>query len=79
VKTCGKCHAGANVSFVQYQPHADARDRKLSPGLYFVRLFMNLLLISVLTFFVIHTLLWMIRSRYNQIKKNKTGEGGKHA
>ena len=57
VTTCGKCHAGANLSFVQYQPHANAHDRKLNPALYFVRLFMNLLLVSVLTFFVIHTAL----------------------
>jgi hypothetical protein len=67
VKTCGRCHAGANLSFVQYQPHANARDRKLNPHLYFVRLFMNLLLISVLTFFVIHTILWLVRARYNQL------------
>lgn len=78
VKTCGHCHAGANLSFVQYQPHANARDRKLNPGLYFVRLFMNVLLISVLTFFVIHTILWLIRSRYNQVK-NRAGNGGKNA
>jgi predicted CXXCH cytochrome family protein len=79
VKTCGQCHAGANLSFVQYQPHADPRDRKLNPGLYFVRLFMNLLLIGVLAFFVIHTLLWLIRSRWNQIKNNKPKAGGKDA
>ena len=40
-------HAGANLSFVQYQPHANARDRKLNPALYFIRLFMNLLLAAV--------------------------------
>src|ERR1035438_3232243 len=78
VQTCGKCHAGANASFVQYQPHANARNRKLNPALYFIRLFMNLLLASVLTFFVIHTVLWLIRSRYDQIKK-KAATGGKNA
>jgi len=78
VKTCGRCHAGANASFVQYQPHANARNRKLNPALYFVRLFMNLLLAGVLTFFVIHTILWLIRARYEQIKK-KSAEGGKNA
>ena len=77
VTTCGKCHAGANVSFVQYQPHANARVRKLNPALYFVRLFMNLLLIGVLTFFVIHTALWLIRSRYDLSKKS--ANGGPHA
>jgi predicted CXXCH cytochrome family protein len=78
VKTCGACHAGANLSFVQYQPHANAHDRKLNPALYFVRLFMNILLAGTLTFFVIHTLLWLFRSRYNQIKKKQT-DGGKNA
>ena len=78
VKTCGRCHAGANLSFVQYQPHANAHDRKLNPALYFVRLFMNLLLAGALTFFVIHTILWLIRARYDQIKK-KSADGGKNA
>jgi len=78
VVTCGKCHAGANLSFVQYQPHANAHDRKLNPALYFVRLFMNILLASVLTFFVIHTILWLIRSRFDQVRRKSTN-GGNHA
>ena len=78
VATCGRCHAGANASFVQYQPHANARSRKLNPALYFIRLFMNLLLAGTLTFFVIHTILWLIRARYDQVKR-KTAEGGKNA
>ncbi|MGD0732258.1 MAG: cytochrome c3 family protein [Terracidiphilus sp.] len=78
VTTCGRCHAGANASFVKYQPHANARNRKLNPALYYVTLFMNLLLVSVLTFFMIHTILWLIRSRYDQIKK-KAAKGGNNA
>jgi predicted CXXCH cytochrome family protein len=78
IKTCGKCHAGANASFVQYQPHANARNRKLNPALYYVRLFMNLLLASVLISFLIHTIMWLIRARYEQIKK-RSAEGGKNA
>ena len=78
VTTCGRCHAGANASFVKYQPHANARNRKLNPALYFVTLFMNLLLVSVLTFFMIHTILWLIRSRYDQIKK-RAAKGGNNA
>ena len=39
---------------------------------------MNLLLASVLTFFLLHTILWLIRSRYQQLK-TKSGNGGKHA
>jgi predicted CXXCH cytochrome family protein len=77
VATCGKCHTGANASFVQYQPHANARNRKLNPALYFVRLFMNLLLAGTLGFFVIHTILWLIRSRIEQIRKHAS-EGAKN-
>jgi predicted CXXCH cytochrome family protein len=78
VTTCGRCHAGANASFVKYQPHANARDRKLSPALYYIRLFMNLLLAGVLIFFMIHTILWVIRSRYSQVK-SRAANGGKNA
>ena len=77
VATCGRCHSGANMSFVQYQPHANARNRKLNPALYYIRLFMNLLLTSVLTFFLLHTVLWLVRSRLHQVS-NKPG-GGKNA
>jgi hypothetical protein len=77
VATCGKCHTGANASFVQYQPHANAHNRKLNPALYFIRLFMNLLLAGVLAFFAIHTILWLIRSRYQQIR-TRSVKGGKN-
>lgn len=74
IKTCGKCHANANASFVQYQPHANPRNRRLNPALYYIRLFMNLLLWSVLGFFSLHTLLWFLRSKYDQHKNGTTGE-----
>jgi hypothetical protein len=39
---------------------------------------MNLLLASVLTFFLIHTILWLIRQRYNQVR-NRANGGHKNA
>jgi hypothetical protein len=78
VHTCGQCHANANARFVQYQPHANARDWRTNLPLYLVRLFMNLLLASVLTFFLIHTVLWIVRARLEQMK-NKAANGGKNA
>ncbi|MGC9198800.1 MAG: cytochrome c3 family protein [Acidobacteriaceae bacterium] len=62
IKTCGKCHQGANAGFVQYQPHANDRSWRQSPVLFSIHLFMVILLSSVLTFFLIHSLLWLIRS-----------------
>lgn len=66
VATCGKCHEGANASFVKYDPHADAHDAKRSPGLHYATLFMNFLLASVLGFFALHTLLWFVRTRFSR-------------
>ena len=66
VNTCGKCHPGANKSFVTYQPHADRKNRAAFPGLHYSGIFMNLLLSGVLGFFILHTLLWLIRSVHDR-------------
>ncbi len=62
VKTCGRCHQGANAGFVKYSPHANPHNRHASPVLYYIRLFMVLLITGVMTFFLLHSLLWLIRS-----------------
>ena len=61
VRTCGKCHSEANARFVSYEPHANAYDFHSNPALFSIRLFMDLLLWSVLGFFAIHTILWFVR------------------
>ncbi|HEX9562384.1 MAG TPA: cytochrome c3 family protein [Gemmatimonadaceae bacterium] len=61
VATCQPCHEGAGAGFVQFQTHADPRDREKNPQLHFTWLFMNALLIGVLGFFAIHTTLWLAR------------------
>jgi len=63
VSTCGRCHANANASFVKYDPHADSRNGQKYPLLHAAAIFMNLLLASVLGFFVLHTILWFLRAR----------------
>jgi len=63
IATCGQCHAGANAGFISYQPHADPHDGKHYPLLHATAIFMNLLLASVLGFFFLHTVLWLIRAR----------------
>ncbi len=62
VHTCGRCHQNANAGFVKYEPHANPHNRRQSPVLYYIRLFMVLLISGVMTFFLLHTLLWLIRS-----------------
>jgi hypothetical protein len=62
VKTCGRCHQNANAGFVKYEPHANPHNRRLYPVLYYIRLFMVLLITGVMTFFLLHSVLWLIRS-----------------
>ena len=62
VSTCRKCHAGANASFVKYDPHADRHNRERNPMLFYASKFMETLLIGVFAFFGIHTALWASRA-----------------
>jgi Doubled CXXCH motif (Paired_CXXCH_1) len=64
--TCRQCHAGATVGLVSYHPHADPRDRKTYPALWFTAVLMNLLLLSVLGFFGLHTILWFVRTAFDR-------------
>jgi hypothetical protein len=61
-KTCGKCHANATASFVQYDPHADKRDRDRNGVLFFASKGMQALLFGTFGFFGLHTMLWLGRS-----------------
>jgi len=74
IATCGKCHAGANASFVKYDPHANSHDVVHYPALHYSAVFMNLLLASVLGFFALHTILWFVRSRFGSSGGPKESE-----
>lgn len=62
VTTCRQCHADANANFVKYYAHGDPRQRTKYPRLYWPWLFMTALLVSVMAFFVLHSVLWLIRN-----------------
>jgi len=64
IRTCGKCHSGANAGFVKYDPHADSNDVKRYPAYHYAAVFMNLLLAGTLGFFALHTILWFLRLRF---------------
>ncbi|MEX2043930.1 MAG: cytochrome c3 family protein, partial [Opitutus sp.] len=64
VETCQQCHAGVNEKFTQYQAHANPLDKVNYPILNKVFWFMTTLLVSVFSFFALHTLLWLVRSIY---------------
>ena len=72
VATCQQCHAGANVQFTKYQPHANPLDKAHYPILNKVFLFMTALLIGTFGFFGLHTAFWLFRSIYLYLTDSKT-------
>ena len=62
VKTCQKCHAGANRRFAGYLTHATHHDPDKYPYLFWTFWGMTLLLISTFVIGGIHTLMWLPRS-----------------
>jgi cytochrome b subunit of formate dehydrogenase len=58
VETCGKCHPGANINFVQFITHATHTDPEREPVLYGTFILMTSLLVSVFGVFWFHAFLW---------------------
>lgn len=61
LEMCQSCHEGAPEKFAGFWAHADPHDSEKYPLLFWVYAFMTTLLVSVFTFFGLHTLLWAIR------------------
>ncbi len=75
VNTCQKCHEDANQRFTGYLTHATHHDPVKYPILYYTYWVMTILLVSVFTFFGIHTLLWLPRS-FRHLRERKKQEKG---
>lgn len=75
VATCRTCHERAGAGFAQYQPHAVKSDRAKNPQLYWTWLFMTALLVGVMSFFGIHTMLWLIRVAIEHRRERRRGDG----
>lgn len=71
--TCRKCHPTATAGFTKFYAHGEEKNREKYPILYYTWLFMTILLISVFTFFLIHTFLWAYRALKERINR-KGGE-----
>lgn len=69
--TCQQCHPRANLNFARFNPHADHRNPTRHPFLHAVFLFMEILLISVFSFFGIHTALWLVRSLIHTMRHGR--------
>lgn len=71
VETCRKCHEDATMRFTGYLTHATHHDKVKYPILYYTYWAMTILLVSVFTFFGIHTLLWLPRSFRSMFQRRK--------
>ena len=60
VATCSPCHSYADERFVAFIPHLRFND-KTYPQTYYPWLFMTCLVVGTMGFFVIHSILWLIR------------------
>lgn len=68
IETCGQsaCHPKANVRFVQFDPHANHRDRENYFLLHVVWLYFMIMITAVMSFFGLHTLLWFVRTKMDR-------------
>lgn len=76
-ETCRNCHKSANAGFASFDPHAEHHDRS-NPVVYWTYTFMTLLLIGTMSFFGLHTVLWMIRLGIES-RRRKRAAGGTSA
>jgi len=61
VQTCAKCHPGSNRQFAGYLTHSTHHDPDKWPWLFWSFRFMTALLVGTLTFFLFHTIAWLVR------------------
>jgi predicted CXXCH cytochrome family protein len=67
-QTCGACHTNVNASFLTFDPHADPKDPKRNPYVYWIWLGMMVLLLGVFGFFGLHDVLWMQRALVGKLR-----------
>lgn len=68
LENCQVCHEDANANFLSFWPHGDADDRENYPGLWFFKIFMQALILSVMIFFWVHVLMWLYREVMERIQ-----------
>jgi nitrate/TMAO reductase-like tetraheme cytochrome c subunit len=73
IRTCSQCHADANWNFVRYYAHGDHRDRERYPVLFWTWALMTTLLVSVWSFFGLHSVLWLGRVGLDRLRGNQVG------
>ncbi|GAB4276799.1 MAG: cytochrome c3 family protein [Deferrisomatales bacterium] len=78
VDTCGACHPGSTITFAQFLPHADHKDKRNYPVLYYTYVTMTALLVSVFAVFWVHTFLWWRKAYWVRRERLLEGDYGHH-
>ncbi len=73
IQTCRKCHTEARGRFAGYQPHADPRNRRQNPVLFYVWAFMTSVLTGTMLVWGAHTLLWYRRTSIERRRAKAEG------
>lgn len=68
LKACETCHKNPPAGFLSFQAHGNPNDPDKYPLLYWAKLFMQTLIIAVMTFFWGHVLLWLYRELMDRRK-----------
>ncbi|MEN8192494.1 MAG: cytochrome c3 family protein [Bacteroidota bacterium] len=74
IETCKTCHPNSNRMFVGYLTHATHHDKEKYPYLYYTFWAMTILLVSVFSFFGIHTILWFFRAMSDRAAEKKSNK-----
>jgi cytochrome b subunit of formate dehydrogenase len=76
LQTCRQCHSEARGKFAGYQPHANPRNSRQNPVLFYVWLFMTSVLTGTMVVWGAHTLLWYRRTSMEGRRRGPAaGEG----
>jgi len=75
VGTCRHCHSAARGNFAGYQPHANPRDPRRNPVLFYVWAFMTTVLTGTMVVWGTHTLLWYRRTSIDNRRRAVAAAG----
>ncbi len=70
--TCQKCHPGVTANLLSFDPHADHRDPKRSPELYWTYIGLLVFICSVFGVFGIHSIFWFVRGLIETLKHGRS-------
>jgi cytochrome b subunit of formate dehydrogenase len=68
MQTCRQCHPNAVQNFCDFNPHATYKDAASFPRLHRIHVWIERFTITVLLFFMVHAVLWILRSLFHVLQ-----------